>query len=107
VRRDWVKGLLDTPVNQLITDNSIPKLTPTYRFQWEQAQDCYVILYPEGMVKLSPSASEIIKRCDGKVTVADIIADLSRQFPEADLDGDIRKFLEVAHENGWIRCQPI
>lgn len=94
-------------MKQRIFDSSIPQLTPTYRFQWEQAQQCYVILYPEGMVKLSPSAGEIVKRCDGKSTVVDIIADLSQQFPEADLKDDVRKFLEVAYENGWIRCNPI
>jgi len=98
---------MDTLVNQHIIENSIPELAPSYRFQWEQAQGCHVILYPEGMVKLSPSASEILKRCDGKATVANIIADLNHQFPEADLADDVRKFLEVAYENGWIRCDPV
>ena len=83
----------------------IPVITPTFRLQWEQAQDCYVILYPEGMVKLSPSAGEILKRCDGETNITSIINDLNNQFPGADLEDDVYKFLEVAHENGWIRAK--
>jgi pyrroloquinoline quinone biosynthesis protein D len=86
-----------------LNDDSIPAIAPTFRFQWEQAQGCYVILYPEGMVKLSPSAGEIMKRCDGAMTVNEIIQELKRQFPDADLEADVRTFLEVAYDHGWIR----
>ena len=62
----------------------------------------------EGMVKLSASAGEIMKRCDGQTTVMNIIEDLHQSFPDADLDNDVYKFLEVAHANGWIRKkQPV
>ncbi len=89
----------------LFEAQSIPEIAPMFRFQWEQAQDCHVILYPEGMVKLSPSAGEIMKKCDGEKTVANIIAELNTQFPDVDLDDDVYKFLEEAHENGWIRAK--
>lgn len=81
----------------------IPQIAPTFRFQWEEAQDCFVVLYPEGMVKLSPSAGEIMKRIDGQTNIAELINDLHQTFPGADLDNDVYKFLEVAHANGWIR----
>ncbi len=86
-----------------LNSGSIPEIAPTFRFQWEKAQDCYVILYPEGMVKLSPSAGEILKRCDGASSINNIIEDLNKQFPGNDLEKDVYKFLEEAHENGWIR----
>ena len=89
----------------LFEAQSIPEIVPMFRLQWEQAQDCHVILYPEGMVKLSTSAGEIMKKCDGEKSVANIIAELNTQFPDADLDGDVYKFLEEAHENGWIRAK--
>jgi len=85
-----------------IDENSIPALTPTFRFQWEEVQNCHVILYPEGMVKLSPSAGEIMKRCDGKRSVRDIVADLAVQFPGIDLTADVMRFLEEATHHGWI-----
>ena len=90
-------------MNNAFNSNSIPEITPTFRFQWEKAQDCYVILYPEGMVKLSPSAGEILKRCDGKSSISNIVDDLNNQFPGNNLEKDVYNFLEKAHENGWIR----
>ncbi len=85
--------------------DSVVEIVPTLRFQWEEAQQAYVLLYPEGMVKLNESAGEILRRCDGKRTVNDIIEDLQHQFPDAELDGDVREFIEVAREQGWIRTR--
>jgi pyrroloquinoline quinone biosynthesis protein D len=81
----------------------VPEITPTFRLQWEESQDRYVLLYPEGMVQLNPSAAEILKRCDGAKNIDEIIADLDRSFPNADVESDVLKFLEQARKNGWIR----
>ena len=83
--------------------NNIPEIAPTFRFQWEEAQNCYVVLYPEGMVKLSGSAGEIMKRVTGELSIAEIINDLETTFSETNLTDDVIKFLEVAYDNGWIR----
>lgn len=83
--------------------DQIPEFAPTFRFQWEEAQNCYVVLYPEGMVKLSQSAGEILKRCDGNNTIENIVADLEQAFGESDLKKDVEKFIEQAMTNGWIR----
>jgi len=79
------------------------RIAPAYRMQWEEAQQTYVLLYPEGMVKLNPSASEILKYCDGSRTAEDILDELSSRFPDADLKTDVIDFLEVARNRGWIR----
>ena len=84
-------------------DDDIPRINPMFRLQWEEVQDCYVLLYPEGMVKLSPSAGEILKRCDGDKSVAAIIAGLTEQYPDADLNDDVYKFIEEAMQNGWLK----
>jgi len=80
-----------------------PSIAPGFRLQWEEAQGVYVILYPEGMVKLNTSAAETLKRCDGQRRLGEIIADLERQFPGVPLAADVEKFLETAHGNGWVR----
>lgn len=80
-----------------------PEIAPTFRFQWEEVQDCYVVLYPEGMVKLSGSAGEIMKRINGDQSVDSIIKDLETTFSENNLENDVIKFLEVAYDTGWIR----
>lgn len=89
----------------VISEEAIIELHKQYRFQWEAAQDCFVLLYPEGLIKLPGSAGEIMKRVDGKNRVSQIISDLETTFPGADLRQDVVDFLEVAHANGWIRQQ--
>jgi len=82
--------------------DAMPALAPSYRFQWEPAQQCHVLLYPEGMVTLSASAGEILSRCDGERSVAAIIDELKAAFGNADLDGDVIGFLNEAKANGWL-----
>ena len=82
--------------------NKIPKLKPIYRLQWESAQDCFVLLYPEGMVKLSQSAGEIMKRINGSSNVTAIVESLEAAFPGAELRNDVISFLSDAENNGWI-----
>ena len=78
-------------------------IAPGFRMQWEEAQSAHVLLYPEGMVKLSESASHILSRCDGGNTLNDIVASLEAEFPEAgDLRGDVEEFLRIAMDKGWI-----
>ena len=75
-----------------------------HRFQWEEAQSCYVILFPEGMVKLNGGAGEVLNLVDGKRTVADIVTELKAKFPDApDLEQDIIGMLELAIEKAWLR----
>ncbi len=88
-----------------ISDDAVIELQKQYRFQWEAAQDCFVLLYPEGLVKLPGSSGEIMKRVDGKKRVSQIIADLETTFPGADLRQDVIDFLEAAYANGWVRQQ--
>lgn len=88
----------------VFSPNDVPVIAPGFRLQWEHAQDSYVILYPEGMVKLNLAAGEILSRCDGERTVAELIDDLQREFPDAEgLATDVSTFLSTAHEQRWIR----
>jgi len=79
-----------------------PTLARLFRMQYEEAQQGYVLLYPEGMVKLNQSASEILKRCDGERDVHAIIADIEQSFNATGLEKDVTGFLEIAIERGWI-----
>ena len=83
--------------------NDVVEIGRQFRLQWEQAQQAYVLLYPEGMVKLSQSAGEILKRIDGKLPIAAVVNNLEQAFPGADLRQDVMNFMEVAYERGWIR----
>jgi pyrroloquinoline quinone biosynthesis protein D len=65
-----------------------------------------VLLYPEGMIKLNGSAGEILKRCDGAATIADITADLERAFAAPDLSEDVMRFVGMAVEKRWLQILP-
>lgn len=82
----------------------MPRIHHHFRLQWEQAQDAFVLLYPEGMVKLNASAGEILSYCDGENSVQSITEELSRKYPEADgIEQDIREFIAEAFGHQWLK----
>jgi len=80
----------------------VPSIAPSNRLQFEPAQNAHILLYPEGLIRLSDSAAEILKRVDGSLSITQIIAALSAAFPDADLQSDVLDFLNIAYERGWI-----
>lgn len=79
------------------------QFSPLHRLQWEEAQQKYVILYPEGMVELNHSSAEILKLCDGAHKPAQIVEALESKFETSGLSNDIHNFLNIALQNGWIK----
>ena len=79
-----------------------PLLRSLYRLQWEEAQHAWVLLYPEGMVRLNGPAAEILRRCDGTTQVAVLVDDLERAFSATGLRDDVHEFLSEAASRGWI-----
>jgi pyrroloquinoline quinone biosynthesis protein D len=88
-----------------IAGQARPVLSHGFRLQWEPAQKSHVLLYPEGMVKLNQSAGEIMSRCDGKRTVDEIITDLETAFATTRLGDDIRAFMTMAAQKGWLELR--
>ena len=84
----------------------VVELQRLFRLQWEETQNRFVLLYPEGMVQLNQSAGEILKRCNGVASIAAIAEDLARTFNEPDLKEDVLQFMEIANGKGWIRVKP-
>jgi pyrroloquinoline quinone biosynthesis protein D len=86
-----------------IKSDEIYGRNPHFRFQWEEAQDCYVLLFPEGMVRLNGGAGEVLSRLDGTKTVAALVEELKAAFPDApELEADVVAMLELALEKTWI-----
>ena len=79
-----------------------PRVGPGFRLQWEPVQNCHVLLYPEGMVKLNGSAGEIMARCDGRRSVAAIVDELERAFGQTGLEADVLAFVEMAGKQRWL-----
>ncbi len=78
-------------------------INPRFQFQWEEAQQCHVLLYPEGLIKLGGSAAEIIQRCVKATTLQQLIEELQQTFPDAEgIAQDVKEFLADAQQQDWI-----
>jgi pyrroloquinoline quinone biosynthesis protein D len=81
-------------------DTSQPRLATGCRWGVENktgTEDAKVILFPEGAIKLQGTGRQVLERCDGQRTFAQIIAELQAQFADADpakIRADISQFLE-------------
>ncbi|MFK8079573.1 MAG: pyrroloquinoline quinone biosynthesis peptide chaperone PqqD [Granulosicoccus sp.] len=82
---------------------SVPAVNPLFRLQFEKAQDSWVLLYPEGMVKLNQSAAEIMQRCDGQKSIAEIVDELEKAFESEVLISDVTGFVDVAIQQNWLK----
>ena len=79
-----------------------PTIGGGFRLQWEPAQETHVLLYPEGIVRLSRSAAAILTRCDGQRTVANIVTDIERAYSATGLSSDVYAFIQLALEHNWV-----
>jgi pyrroloquinoline quinone biosynthesis protein D len=86
-----------------VSTETVPRVGPGFRLQWEAVQNCHVLLYPEGMIKLNQSGGEILKRCDGQRSVAGITTELEQAFSASGLQGDVLAFVAMAGKQGWLK----
>jgi pyrroloquinoline quinone biosynthesis protein D len=93
-------------MNESITvaANDVFEIDPKYLFRWEEPQQAYVMLYPEGVVKLNETGAAILQLCDGNHTTENIISELNEKY-STDVEDSVNKFLEVSHAKGWIRSK--
>lgn len=86
-----------------IKSDDVYRRNPHFRFQYEEAQGGYVLLFPEGMVKLNAGAGEVLSRLDGNKTVGALVEELKAAFPDApELEADVLAMLQLALEKTWI-----
>ena len=78
------------------TQTSQPRLAPGCR--WGAQGEQPVVLFPEGMIRVQGTGRNILELCDGKRTVAEIVASLSERYGGADpvkINDDVSSFLEA------------
>ena len=71
------------------------KLAPGVRSQTDDTTGEAVLLYPEGILILNETAREIVARCDGKTTIAEMVVALAAEYESsaAELENDIAECL--------------
>ncbi len=57
-----------------------PRLAPGVRLHLDKTRDAWVLLCPERVIEAEGPASEILRRCDGAHSVAEIIDELAAVF---------------------------
>jgi pyrroloquinoline quinone biosynthesis protein D len=79
--------------------NSRPQLAPGCRLGENLGHK--VLLMPERALRISGPSLEIVQRCDGKHTVASLIAELQKLYSKADpkkVEQDILGYLQLLHD---------
>lgn len=92
-------------LEQRLQLSDVIELNPNFHFRWEEPQRAHVLLYPEGIVKLSESAAAILEACTGGQSIAAGSVELAGRYGKDNIADDVLKFLEVAHAKGWIRIK--
>ncbi len=89
-------------MNTTAPADDLPRLSRRLRIQYEPAQSRWVLLYPEGMVQLNDSAAEILRRCDGRHTVPDIVGELEALFSTQGIAPEVKSLIDEGTRRGWL-----
>lgn len=84
------------------------QLAPGVRSQIDRATGEEVLLYPEGILILNETAREIVARCDGKTTIAEMVATLAAEYESsaAELESDVFQCLDDLRHRKLIVFAP-
>ena len=79
-----------------------PRVAAKARLQWDGVRNRHILLYPEGLVALNPTAAEILGLCDGRRTVDEIVAQLGVKYDSADISADVQALLSGLAAKGLV-----
>ncbi len=89
----------------VVSSDAIPRVASKARLQWDEVRSRYVLLYPEGLVALNPTAAEIMGLCDGARSVADIVGLLKQRY-SAVVERDVAALLDGLAAKGLVSYGP-
>ena len=87
--------------------NSRPQLAPGCRLG--ENQGLKVLLMPERALRLSGPSLEIVSRCDGKHSIAQIVSELQKMYSKAQpkkIEDDILGYLQLLHDQRALDFAP-
>jgi pyrroloquinoline quinone biosynthesis protein D len=79
-----------------------PRLVTGARLRYDEVREEHVLLVPEGVVRLNPTAAEVLELCDGKRSLDDIVGELSARYDGADLGDDVRELVDALAQRGLV-----
>jgi pyrroloquinoline quinone biosynthesis protein D len=78
-------------VTVTLTDR--PTLAPQARVQWDAVRGKHVLLQPESVLVLNPTAAAILDLCDGRRDVGEIVEHLTTTYNHV-VEDDVLIFLQ-------------
>ncbi len=79
-----------------------PRLITGARLRYDDVRDEHILLIPEGVVRLNPTAAEVLELCDGQRSLDEIVVTLCDRYDGADLDEDVRGLVGALSEKGLV-----
>ncbi|MBF5005164.1 pyrroloquinoline quinone biosynthesis peptide chaperone PqqD [Diaphorobacter caeni] len=83
-------------------NTALPLLSHTLRMQYEPAQSVWMLHLPDGAMQLNDSAAEIMRRCDGRHTVAAIVTELEELFETEGIAPQVQSLIDEGTRRGWF-----
>jgi pyrroloquinoline quinone biosynthesis protein D len=79
-----------------------PRLVTGARLQFDEVRDEHVLLVPEGVVRLNPTAAAVLELCDGERSLDEIVGALSERYDGADLRDDVQGLVDDMTQRGLV-----
>jgi pyrroloquinoline quinone biosynthesis protein D len=79
-----------------------PRLVTGARLRYDEVREEHVLLIPEGVVRLNPTAAEVLELCDGERSLDDIVGALSGRYDGADLRDDVVELVDAMAQRGLL-----
>jgi pyrroloquinoline quinone biosynthesis protein D len=79
-----------------------PRLVSGARLQYDDVRDEHVLLVPEGVVRLNPTAAAVLELCDGERSLDEIVGALSARYDGSDLREDVQGLVDGMTQRGLV-----
>jgi pyrroloquinoline quinone biosynthesis protein D len=79
-----------------------PRLVTGARLRYDEVREEHQLLIPEGVVRLNPTAAEVLELCDGERSLDAIVAELAGRYGGADLRDDVQELVEAMAQRGLV-----
>ena len=79
-----------------------PRLVTGARLRYDEVREEHVLLIPEGVVRLNPTAAEVLELCDGARSLDDIVVAVSAHYEGADVRDDVLELVDAMAQRGLV-----
>jgi pyrroloquinoline quinone biosynthesis protein D len=79
-----------------------PRLVTGARLRYDEVREEHLLLIPEGVVRLNPSAAEVLELCDGERSLDEIVGALSARYEGADVRDDVLELVGAMAQKGLV-----